>query len=74
MTTISPKDFIPFNISTSSDQIEISLSTSDPEVLQDYRLTVKPDIILQFNSKSWPLHVLAVEQHSDIFWKDLVRK
>lgn len=27
-----------------------------------------------FNSKKWPLHVIALEQHSDIFWKGLVKK
>lgn len=29
---------------------------------------------MEFNSKKWTLHVLALEQHSDIFWKGLVKK
>lgn len=29
---------------------------------------------MTFNSKPWELHVLVVEQHSDIFWKGLARK
>ena len=74
MTTLYPKDFIPFNISTSSDEIEIQLGTSDPEVLLDYKQSVKPDIVVIFNSKPHELHVLVMEQHSDIFWKGLVRK
>ena len=74
MNTLYPKDFIPFKISTSSDEIDISLGISDPEVMQDYKQSVKPDIVVQFNSKPYELHVLVVEQHSDIFWKGFVRK
>lgn len=29
MTTLNPKDYIPFKISTSNDEIEISLNTND---------------------------------------------